>query len=708
MIFASTIGLAGDHGEDSNRLRLLADSRGDVKRYLAKHGQPGSFVEVRHVDKNPLPTLRPEEKQHGFLVFKRHWMDLVFPHSVPTRKEIGGDLTTFASLGESEPTTFCLKSLRDLHGISVDVGELVAANGDRLRAPKIEIVRCVPRLLHGEEPLYENGPVGVMNMPTYLEPARALDVAGGRTVQYWLTITVDHDDAPGVYSGSVSITLDKGPARKGQPERQLRLRVEVLPVRLKEPTRTLGFWDFQREYHGAIGSVDEVYKIMRRHGVNSVFARCGLFEYDSAIDSYGFGSYLSTEASGHVSVTLSGSSLEQRMESATKAGFTSVVYNPHLPIFASLESTRRFDDEKLREQSADEVKRVVDRYRKSPNLPLISRETEQTSRRLAPIYSEAYATLYATVLGEILAQARRRNWSRLLLDPGDETYTHHVRDRIAFPRVIRDLEIMKRVGATTIMNHLSPSMPDEYGDYAREALRFLDVAMPGVRLGSTSPYGGTIEQTAADCNALGVTTFTYSMSGQSGVRPDLSATRFNSGFFFYTRGKNVQGTFDYIFYRPEGDPYNPIDTRLWSHERLWYFPPQPESKRLGGRALALVAKREGIDDLRYLDTLNELIAHAQSSSVEPPIQEAIAAATSTREAILSSLCFTDEGLDTNQRALASRWDESTAAPGVAGVVKGSFRLRNGWQFAAYDHHRRQITDAIIRLQDALRSVKLSR
>ena len=72
MIFASTTGLAGDHGEDSNRLRLLANSRGDVKRHLAKHGQPGNFVEVRHVDKNPLPTLRPEEKQHGFLVFKRH------------------------------------------------------------------------------------------------------------------------------------------------------------------------------------------------------------------------------------------------------------------------------------------------------------------------------------------------------------------------------------------------------------------------------------------------------------------------------------------------------------------------------------------------------------------------------------------------------------------------------------------------------------
>ena len=184
------------------------------------------------------------------------------------------------------------------------------------------------------------------------------------------------------------------------------------------------------------------------------------------------------------------------------------------------------------------------------------------------------------MIRKLVRDVERRGWPKLLLDPGDETFTHPVRDRVAFPRVIRDLEIMKRAGATTIMNHLSPSMGGEYGAYAREALRFIDIAMPGVRIGSTSPYGGSLEHTARELTERGLTTFVYSMSGQAGVKPDLSVARFSSGYFFYTLGRNVQGQFDYIFYRSEGNPYNPVDTRLWEHERLWFFPPQRDSDQL--------------------------------------------------------------------------------------------------------------------------------
>ncbi len=124
-------------------------------------------------------------------------------------------------------------------------------------------------------PLYPGGPIGVMAMPTYLEEARAVDVAVGTTVQYWLTVHVDKDAHAGVYEGDILIRREGGAAHA------IRLSVEVLPITLVEPTVTLGFWDFQAEpYGGEIGTVTEVYETMRQHGMNAVFTKAGLWERD--------------------------------------------------------------------------------------------------------------------------------------------------------------------------------------------------------------------------------------------------------------------------------------------------------------------------------------------------------------------------------------------------------------------------------------------
>ena len=49
----------------------------------------------------------------------------------------------------------------------------------------------------------------------------------------------------------------------------------------------------------------------------------------------------------------------------------------------------------------------------------------------------------------------------------------------------------------------------------------------------------------------------------------------------------------------------------------------------------------------------------------------------------------------------SRWDTLVASPGVEPVIKGSYRLPNGWDFETYDRNRRDIAEAIIMIQEAL-------
>lgn len=686
---------AGVDDSTPARLTLSADDR-EAARCLQESGKPNGFTETRYVDDTPMPLLHQGENQRGYVVFRRHWMDLVFPNSVPRHDEISDQLHGFATAGEDEPLTFCIRTLRPIRDLAVKAEELVSQAGDRIASPQVQIVRCVPRLVCGEEALYDGGPIGVLNMPTYLEQSRVVNVDTACTVQYWLTVKVESQARPGEYRGEVRIQHSES----GQ--HRVNIQVEVLPLRLVEPPHTLGFWDFQRPYDGAIGSLDEVYHTLRDHGLNAVFSRTALFEYHSKSDTYDFSRHLSIDTAGLVTLRLAGSQLEKNLETAKRVGLQTVVYNPHLPIFAAKQAQTQVERSILEEQSKAETARVISRYRKSPHYGLIKEEITRTSQKFFPIYSEEYAKIYAAALRAILKEATKRGWPKLLLSPGDESYSHHVRDRTAFPRVIRDLEIMKRAGATTIMNHLSPSMGAEYGEYAREASRYLDIGMPGLRLGATSPYGGTIEKTAQEFNELGITTYTYSMSGQSGVQTDLSVARFSTGFFFHTSfGKGVKGSFDYIFYRPELNPYNPIDHPLWSHERLWFFPPQKQTNRLGGRSLALVAKREGFDDLRYLETLAALIDKAQSSA-NLTLQEAARVAIGSRDRIMASLRFPREALDTNRRKVQSRWDSITASSGTHTVIQGTYRLLNGWHFTSYDRHRRELATAIVRLQELLK------
>jgi len=693
--------------QQPDRLRLGDAEVSEVAKCIQESGQPNDFVETRYVDDTALPSLRPEEQQRGYVVFSRHWMDLIFPNSVPQRSEITDKLKTFATRGEFEPVTLCVRTVRELKGLDVKVGELVSRNGDRLAAPEVRLVRCAPRCWQGEEWLYEGGPVGVMNMPTYLEKPRLLDIAADRTVQYWLTVKVADDAAPGTYQGEIRISHEQGKSDS------IKIMVEVLPVRLLEPPHALGFWDFQRPYRGEIGTLQQFYQKMSEHGMNAVFARFGLFEYDKQTDTYDFSRYLSIDDSGRVTVKLDASPLEASMEAAKQAGLKSVIYTPTLSLFVTKEVLARYDKKMLNRQIKAEIASVTARFKGSQQYEMIAKEITNASQTYYPMYSQAYADLYVEIVRGILKEAKRRNWPTLVLSTLDEAYSHHVHGRTAYPFVVRHLELDKRAGATTILNHCSPFLGGEYSAYVVAAMKYLDIAMPGGRLSlepsRTSPYNATLGQLVKAFGQEGITTYNYSLSGQAGgVFPDLSVVRFSTGFFFHTLGEGVRGNIDYIFFRPEGDPYNPIDDfnasdnkRLWSHERLWFFPPREQVGRLGGRSLSLAAKREGFDDLRYLQTLDALIRQAVAMADSPDAQQAARTAAVTRKSLLDSFHFTDQALDNNRRNSWSRWDTVDFTKGQKPAVAGHLRLANGWTYATYDRSRWAIAQEIMKLQQAI-------
>ncbi len=186
------------------------------------------------------------------------------------------------------------------------------------------------------------------------------------------------------------------------------------------------------------------------------------------------------------------------------------------------------------------------------------------------------------------------------------------------------------------------------------------------------------------------------------MHPDLNITRFVAGYFFHSpTGKGLHGNFDYIYYRVEDDVYNPVDGKNWSHGRLWYFPPDAKTGRLGGRSITLAAKREGYDDLRYIHTLKKLIEYAQATSDMPKKQLVARRAAAKLKKITESIKITNEILDENHRLLRSDWDKATAGEGKDSAVSGSLRLGIGWKHNDYNSNRWAIAQEIIKLQKVL-------
>lgn len=121
---------------------------------------------------------------------------------------------------------------------------------------------------------------------------------------------------------------------------------------------------------------------------------------------------------------------------------------------------------------------------------------------------------------------------------------------------------------------------------------------------------------------------------------------------------------------------------------------------MGDQPFCLRPTREGVDDHRYLQTLENLIKRAETAPRSLDVQQAARSATAAPKRVLESFDFRaiiDSG------HTRSRWDTVVASPGIEPVVKGACRLPNGWDFETYDRRRRDIAEAIIKLQQALAS-----
>jgi hypothetical protein len=200
-----------------------------------------------HVDTRPWPTIRDADQRRGYLVHQRHYLEPLWPNTVPLEHTLNPELRAFASLGEHEPLTFAVWPLKDLRGAKVAVSDLRSGNAT---IPAAEIdVRHVAYILC--RPNYSSMYVYRRN-PDYLPHFETLDLPVKENQRFWLTVHVPGDARPGLYRGKATFSAE------GVPSTDVPILFRVLPIRLQEdPSKIYGIYYYD-PLDRAAGAPDDV------------------------------------------------------------------------------------------------------------------------------------------------------------------------------------------------------------------------------------------------------------------------------------------------------------------------------------------------------------------------------------------------------------------------------------------------------------------
>ena len=605
--------------------RRTLDSRfvqyGEMKDMAIATPASAGCTERIYKDSKPLPPLTGQSLKRGYLLWKTHWMDLVFPNSKPVKDPGSIQLECFAAKGEFEPVTFALHSLTELKNVSLVLTNSLKNNNGEAFKGEIDIRQT--RYLDKRSTNFQ-GPGEYMRFPMYLETLCGRSVPENCTRQYWITIHVPETTPAGVYTGVLKLSADDGKTSELIP-----LKLTVYPFALSP----LNGYNFGMYFIPGKdpSSWRDAFNDMKAHGMNSVAS---------------IATNTNIKISGSTppfKMELDQSTLSQVIKEFQLAGLT----GDYLCILDS-DSIQNF---------------------------------------CAQFPPEKAAVAYEAIFRQILAEAKNRHWPRLIFQPYDEVPS----TPSDFPALIRELKLLKKAGAVTEADHLwlKTNRGTEIQKNIDQCVSFIDIFT--LRYSSqpvfyVDSWEDITKRVIADKKAL----YTYNINNAMAIS-EMATMRFSTGWFFRTAGNGCTGYYLYIYQIPSGGCYNDFDgVTDW----LQQYPPSKKYDTLGGPALYWEATREGIDDLKYILTLENLIERYKANP------RTVAAVSNAKKLLLElKNSFDIKKMQKECVFLESKWDNTRFEKGQR-IAEGRFNLPNGWTFEQYDKSRRQIADAIIKIMRA--------
>ncbi|MBN2475284.1 MAG: hypothetical protein JXB62_11785 [Pirellulales bacterium] len=163
------------------------------------------FKRVLHRATGDAPLASRAERDRGFLLFSRDWMNDVYYNDRPLPGERVQELSGAAFAGELEPVTVSLLPLKDLGQTSLTASRLQGPGQASIPAEAMEVGSLPYRVSR----VTMEGSVYTIS-PRLIVPGHSARIPEGVTRRFWLTVKVPADAAPGVYRGVVRIVTTLG------------------------------------------------------------------------------------------------------------------------------------------------------------------------------------------------------------------------------------------------------------------------------------------------------------------------------------------------------------------------------------------------------------------------------------------------------------------------------------------------------------------
>lgn len=470
-----------------------------------------------------------------------------------------------------------------------------------------------------------------MHAPAMLDPTLPVSLPAGASRQVWLTVHVPTDAAAGTYVTTITIEPTEGQVTK------MELTIRVYPFVLPEARSvSLGMYDQLTALRRSPNWLGEHYAELRTHGMTSV-GYCGGLNGQISVNNGGAG------------VVFDGTcGLEQTLDAYRDAGFP------------------------------------------QPLLWLMGGDIWAWCAGQAAPESAEFETLYRQVIGSILEQAQVRHWPGIVFQPVDEPGSYDERPKTALiERWATESRLIKEAGGLVEVDHIPFSTTDERLKGALErALPFIDVFTQRYATGPVwfEPDGWEWKSLKEQARQWGKQFWSYNINNAN-FFPELATMRLAYGYFIWLQ--DVDGQMTWAYQTASDNPLNALDGS--STDMMYTYPAIPEAGVPGGPSLMWECIREGVDDLRYVQLLEDLIARADTAGQVGRAREARELLQQLRSS------FDWERLESTNRFIECRWDETLTAPSGQQTAAGRFNVPNGWGPGDYDRWRRAIAGQIVEL-----------
>jgi hypothetical protein len=246
-------------------------------------------------------ALKAQAIGQKLVAFRRDGVEEVYPDTVPALADLSNEVQAFGPPGEIASLPINLHALADLKDLKLQFGDFQTADGAKLPRESLDLrfVRYSYRV-SGQQ---SHGDWQYTIMPWFLVRREAVEMRAGMSVRWWLNVEVPAGTAAGQYTATAKVSA------AGLPAQELKLKLEVLPIRLDPVPADIEFstqWGMRQEwapspdagYYGLAVRMDQKpakewaarlrdrmfersaaeFKLMKRYGLNRVYHRVEMRE----------------------------------------------------------------------------------------------------------------------------------------------------------------------------------------------------------------------------------------------------------------------------------------------------------------------------------------------------------------------------------------------------------------------------------------------